>query len=51
KPFRFILPIQIEDCTPLEDLKEWQTIDFSQGDKTDELISAIRRDRQRRNKL
>lgn len=51
KPFRFILPIQIEDCTPLEDLKEWQTIDFSQDDKTDELISAIRRDRQRRNKL
>jgi len=51
RPFKFIVPIQIEECAPLEALKDWQTIDFRESDKTGELISVINRDRQRRSKM
>ena len=50
KPYKFTVPIKIDDCEPLDDLKNLQTIDFTKEDKMDELISTIRRDRQRRNK-
>jgi len=43
--------IRIEACKLREDLEHLQSIDFSQGDRTDDLVSIIQRDRQKRAKL
>lgn len=47
---RFIIPVQIEDCPLLEDLEHLQSINLSVKDDIRELITAIKRDLQRRKK-
>jgi len=47
----FIIPVRIEqDCQYLDELSEFQTIDLFQKGGFDNLVSAIKRDYQRRNK-
>ncbi len=41
---KFIIPVKIEECPPLEDLKEYQTIDLIDRSNVNEVISTIKRD-------
>ena len=45
---RFIVPTKVEDCPLLEELEHLQTIDLSNKENAEELISTIKRDQQRR---
>jgi hypothetical protein len=47
---RFIIPVKIEACPLLEDLEHLQTIDLSKKENVNDLISAIKRDQERRKK-
>jgi hypothetical protein len=45
----FIIPVKIDDCKKLEELKRWQTIDITTSEGFNELFKTIKRDFQRRN--
>lgn len=45
---RFIVPVQIDDSPPLDDLRHLQSLDLRSSEGIRELASVIRRDQQRR---
>jgi hypothetical protein len=45
---RFIIPVKIEDCPVLEELRPFPTVNLSDKENVRKLISAMRRDQQRR---
>ena len=48
----FIIPTKVEECPllELEGLEDLQTIDLTNKENVEDLISTIKRDQQRRNK-
>ncbi len=47
-PLRFVIPVTIEECDPLEDYEHLQSIDLSHGKNFDQLVQTIKRDQERR---
>lgn len=46
----FIIPVKIEECCPLENIRHLHTIDLTFPEGIDELVRAIKRDWQKRNR-